>query len=401
MQKKKRHRSPEGADSEGSETGRQSSLDFDGAPSAPPPPRRLGETSGFSAAYVDRDPDVAADPAPTSGSNPDDTLTPATLNKAQIQAALKQRGASANPGGGGDTLKMPAIKKSDVRPKADWGPMKGATPENWEGARERQGIPRAVKTRVARLPRRSPRSRFGFFSWVFGFWGLLFRMLLLTVLVLGLTAGIGYEAIRMYISTEQVVVPNVRGMKAENALEILSAKKLNLIRDRAEPTTLVAPGEIIEQKPQPGDTTKEGATVRVVISSGKANFMVPDVINETRENALNKIKGAGLQEGNITYIENASVAKDIVINQNPEPNKGLEAAAPVNLLVSSGPKGTSFLMPELTGKTVAEAKAALAKVGITDIEVNPADAAGQVTGQEPLVGKQVLQTQKVVIHAGK
>jgi hypothetical protein len=193
--------------------------------------------------------------------------------------------------------------------------------------------------RVAEV--RPRRREGGFFTFVFSVIGLIIRMVIVLVLVGALGAVVGYEAVRLYVRTPEVVVPNVKGMKLPDAFDTLGQKKLGLLKERVEPNSLVAPGEIIEQKPPPGTKAKEGTVVRVVVSSGRANYIVPDVIGERRENAENKIRGAGLEVGDISYLESETVPRDCVISQNPEPNKGLEQPAPVHLLLSKGPPRSS------------------------------------------------------------
>jgi len=70
-------------------------------------------------------------------------------------------------------------------------------------------------------------------------------------------------------------------------------------------------------------------------------------------------------------------------------------------LVSAGPPGKSMTMPDLAGISLAEAKAALKRLGITDIKVSPDGATdkARVTGHDPLVGKTIFQTDRVTITA--
>ena len=255
------------------------------------------------------------------------------------------------------------------------------------------------------MPRRdyAPRSHISIFGFIFGFFGLILKMIFVTALVMGISGWLGFQALKMYVKTEEVSVPNVRGMKIADAIDVLSTKKLSILKDRAESSGLVAPGEIIDQRPQAGVTAKSGTIVRVVISSGQANFVVPDLTGETRDNAVNKIKGARLEVGNITYMEDSKYAKDTVINQTPEKNKGLDQAVKVDLLISSGPPGSALTMPDLTGKSLAEAKKILANLKITDVVIEPPNAplASAVLSQEPLMGKLAVQTQRVTLRVKK
>jgi eukaryotic-like serine/threonine-protein kinase len=228
-------------------------------------------------------------------------------------------------------------------------------------------------------------------------------MIFVTVLVLALAMFISYEVIRTYVRTDEVVVPNIKGMKVLDAMKLLSGdgkKELGLIQERAEASGFVAPGEVIEQKPAAGTTVKKGSPVRVTVSSGRARLQVPEVVRESKDNATNKIKGAGLEVGDMIYVENEQVPKDHVISQSPDGGKGLDESTRVDLMVSKGPRGNSLTMPDVTGISPADARDRLSKAGITDIVVEPPGVDGVVREQQPLVGKIVQQTQRVVLRVG-
>lgn len=312
--------------------------------------------------------------------------------KRAASAAAEKRSpeAGAASPAGGDTV--PVMKS------VDYDPAK---------ARRAQRGPVRPTGKPAQLPR--PRRhttapvRFGFFGFLFGLIGLVVRMLIVTVLVGGIVGFASYWIIQTYVKTPQVLVPSVRGMSVQQAFETLSKTNLPMVQERAEPSPLVPPGEVIEQRPAPGIWTKEGTTVRLVVSSGRSNFVVPDVRGETRDTAIGKIKGAQLEVGNVTFLPDDKVPADVVITQNPEANKGLDQPSKVDLLISSGPPGKPLTMPEVTGVTVQEAQARLSRLGVSDVRVEPANVAADalVTGQDPLVGKTIFQSQQVILQARK
>jgi beta-lactam-binding protein with PASTA domain len=250
------------------------------------------------------------------------------------------------------------------------------------------------------IPRSAP-VRFGIFSVVFGLMGFVFRLGLATTIILAIAFAGGYYAAMSYIRQDEVVVPSVRGMKVESAFETLSDKALAVIRDRTEASALVAPGEIIEQRPAPGIKTKRGSTVRLVISSGRANFVVPNVVGESRENATNKIRGARFEVGNTLYLEDDMIPRDYVISQTPEAGKGMDFAGKVDLALSAGPRGTGKTMPLVSGKSLAEARTILSVAGIMEIVTEPDNAPPNavVTSQEPPGGAMLVTGARVVLRA--
>jgi PASTA domain len=173
------------------------------------------------------------------------------------------------PRSGSDTLRMRTVAPGPDRPRPFGRPAR---------LRPRAG-------RVAEHPKMPTATKFGFFSFIFGFIGLIVRMAVVTLLVMAIVGLISYEAIRHYIKTDPVIVPDVRGIPVSVAFDRLSEKKLSMVKEKSESSGLVAPGEITNQDPVAGTKTKVGSTVRVTVSSGRSNYVVPNVVNESRENA--------------------------------------------------------------------------------------------------------------------
>lgn len=221
--------------------------------------------------------------------------------------------------------------------------------------------------------------------------------------MLGLGALIGFMVMTEYIKTPEVTVPNVSGMKIEEAFTVLSDKNLGVIKRGTESSGLVAPGEIISQQPPAGSAAKVNTDVGVVISSGRSQFVVPNVVNETKENAINKIRGARLEVGNALTLEDNSVPRGNVISQTPIGGTGSDEVIKVDLMISAGPPGKSLTMPDLAGRSVLEARAALKAVGIEDVVTEPEDAAADavIESHSPLVGKTVFQTDKIILTTTK
>ncbi len=326
---------------------------------------------------------AAGDPAQTAASE----VPAATAIAAGGSVATPPKGTASHPqssGAGGDTIRLRVSPRTHAR-ALNTSPGRGI----------RRRLPDIRQGRSAA----ASSNNYGPFSLLFGFLWLIFKMVFFTALVLGLGALIGFMVMTEYIKTPETTVPNVSGMKVDEAFEVLSDKSLGVIKLRTESSALVAPGEIVSQQPPAGAKAKENTDVGVVISSGRSQFVVPDVVGETRENAVNKIRGARLEVGNILPLEDNSVPAGNVISQTPSGKEGFDEAVKVDLMISAGPPGKSLNMPDLTGLTVLEAKAALQAVGIETVITVPEDAepTAKVKSQSPLVSKTVFQTDKVTL----
>ena len=100
----------------------------------------------------------------------------------------------------------------------------------------------------------------------------------------------------------------------------------------------VEAGNVISQNPTAGSTAEEVATVTLVISQGKEDVKMPNVVGSGRESAVNTIEGLGLVVGTITEEYSDTVDEGKVISQSVVADKTVQPGTTVNLVVSLGKK---------------------------------------------------------------
>jgi beta-lactam-binding protein with PASTA domain/predicted Ser/Thr protein kinase len=123
--------------------------------------------------------------------------------------------------------------------------------------------------------------------------------------------------VRLLVSQgpEQVTVPDVTGLTRESAEARLRDEGLEVSAEEQESD--VAEGDVISQNPSAGTKVTRGDTVTIVVSTGKPQVDVPDVVGMSEERATSRLTGAGLspvrQERTVT-----DPAQDgVVIEQRP------------------------------------------------------------------------------------
>ncbi|MCP6280452.1 PASTA domain-containing protein, partial [Klebsiella pneumoniae] len=79
-----------------------------------------------------------------------------------------------------------------------------------------------------------------------------------------------------------------------------------------------------------------GSTVTVHFSTGSAMVKVPDLSGKTQEDARKALKEAGLEGGNTSQEDSATVAKDRVIYTNPQAGNSVARGTTVDLVLSTG-----------------------------------------------------------------
>jgi serine/threonine-protein kinase len=100
----------------------------------------------------------------------------------------------------------------------------------------------------------------------------------------------------------QVSVPNVAGQTRDEAESSLREAGLNVATEQ-EFSDSVDKGQVVDTSPAAGTLVERGATVTMRISKGAERVEVPDVTGETQDNARSTIEGAGLRVGKVTEEE--------------------------------------------------------------------------------------------------
>jgi serine/threonine-protein kinase len=195
---------------------------------------------------------------------------------------------------------------------------------------------------------------------------------------------------------DKVTVPSVTGQS--QALATAHLQQAGLTASATQASSPSTPtGSVISQSVVAGSRVAKGSRVGIVVSSGPASLAMPAVVGENEAEAVAKLRAAGLRPSTQSQ-PSARVPAGTVISTNPSAGIELQVGSGVTVVVSSGPQRVN--VPEVTGSTQAEAKAALTAVGLKvgAIAHQPAPsgtAAGTVLSQSPAAGAS-LQTGQTV-----
>ena len=116
---------------------------------------------------------------------------------------------------------------------------------------------------------------------------------------------------------------------------------------------------------------------------------VPDLAGLTLDEARGLLEKTRLRPGNVTRVPGEAAA-ETVVGQAPPASTSLDPGSGVDIQLSTGPQAVA--LPDLVGKTVAEALAALAGLPLRIVRVDsvPTSAGnGTVVRQSPPAGSQV------------
>jgi serine/threonine-protein kinase len=212
--------------------------------------------------------------------------------------------------------------------------------------------------------------------------------LLALALIAGALVGgwVAYQGFQDQLNAnEPVAVPDVEGSVERLAVQQIreaGLKELVERRDNAE----VKEGVVFEQDPQPGDRTDRGNFVTIVVSTGPKKVNVPNVVGQSRDQAVSALTSAGLKP-NVVPVNSLEDVNTVLATAPKAGTEVLEGTA-VRVNVSSGPKPVT--VPNVIGSPFESAESALQGVGfaVAREEVEDTEPAGTVVGQNPAAGTQ-------------
>ncbi len=210
---------------------------------------------------------------------------------------------------------------------------------------------------------------------------LLKKIIIVLTLVIGafLVGVLGFNFLLMpwFVKLgKEVEIPEVIGKTLGEAEIILSEAKLNHHVQSQIYDPLIPEGLIARQTPGPGIRVKEGKRVYLVVSAGPQLVQVPHLKGVRLAQAERLINLVGLKIGRVLWIHSATIPHGNVIASNPVSGQELELGKEIGLMVSKGEEKETFLMPNLIGLSVAEAKMMIETKRLVLGEIKPIDTEG-------------------------
>ena len=168
---------------------------------------------------------------------------------------------------------------------------------------------------------------------------------------------------------EYLTVPSVVGKKTEDAIKFLEAKGFNVeIQDSVYVDTAKM-GIVLKQLPDPNSTVKINRSVYLTVNRLTLPLVdMPSLQGKTLNYALEILKRSHLVLGDTTFRPDFMMGSVLDQSYKGSPIQSgakLPWGSRVDLVIGSGLSEQRFMVPELEGLTLAQAKAILEENGIT------------------------------------
>jgi len=184
---------------------------------------------------------------------------------------------------------------------------------------------------------------------------------------------------------EQVSLPSVVGLTQDGAEAKITAAGLTVGNVKQESSDTVESGKVISQSPDPDASrfVDPDTVVDLVVSTGRPEVEIPDIIGDNKNAAQQQLEDLGLKVS--LKSKKSDENKDDVLRVVPDVGTKVAFGSRVTIYYSLGPGQ----VPDVVGKTFEEAKRILEDAGFTVNQLpdsQSTEPAGTVTQQSPPAG---------------
>ena len=198
-------------------------------------------------------------------------------------------------------------------------------------------------------------------------------------------------------------IPDVENMTQTAAINALLEKGFRAPATESQYSDTVESGLAIGTEPEGGSTVALDSEITLYISQGPSAIQIPDTLPGMSEaQARDTLRLLGLQGGNTTTVNSATVPEGRVIETAPGVGTSVQMGSTVDLVLSSG----KVSVPNVVDMEVEEARAFLAdpayglETEVEEVE-NSVVEPGTVTGQSAQPGSDVPQGSTIKLTVAK
>ena len=203
------------------------------------------------------------------------------------------------------------------------------------------------------------------------------------------------------VVTGDAKIPTVVGLLYDDASKRLAEVGFQAARGESRFHGGAPKESVLEQDPRAGTRDVEGATVTLIVSAGQQMVAVPAIVGLNQTDAQTTLEGAGFELGQVLEKPSKQPRGEVI---ESTPAAGAKAGIPssVAIVVSAGSSVT--LVPNVVGRTVADARRLLQDARLAPGGVNAVGGASAETGivqtQSPPAGAQVAVGSRVALQVG-
>lgn len=228
------------------------------------------------------------------------------------------------------------------------------------------------------------------------------------LITLGVTAFLlllmDFLILPWWVNRDEIKVPNVVGMKEQEAFSLLEENDLNPIIADTTFNESFPKGTIVLQRPEQNATVKVGRRVYLFLSGGEPTVLVPQLKGKSVRDAKFALERIGLKLGVVDQLPSNS-PMNMIFDQEFVEGTPIKKGQAVGVSVSIGVESGAIEVPDLVGKSLNEATKVLAdsllKVGKITYQISFSLLPNTIIDQYPSKGNKLNKDEPVDLFVTK
>jgi beta-lactam-binding protein with PASTA domain len=218
------------------------------------------------------------------------------------------------------------------------------------------------------------------------------------IVLIGALGGLGIWVANSWLLPRHVgsgttfSMPLLEGRSREEVYAACADHGLLLSERAAEYDASLPSGYLLRQDPRPGTRVKPGRRTIVVFSAGPRLFSVPGLRGRTERQTRLTLEDLGLIPGDVIRVAGEEPA-GLVLSSRPGAGARIPVGGRVDLLLSKGPRGTDYIVPDLRRRDLEGVLALLEGSGLARPRIRyrtgSGERPGRVLDQVPVAGSRL------------
>ena len=209
--------------------------------------------------------------------------------------------------------------------------------------------------------------------------------IIIAVLLVLAAAGAGFAAWRMGAFSDTKAAPDLLDMTLEEATAYAEEEGFRLKQGKDIYSSDYAEGRVCLQDPEPGSEMPKGGVIKINLSKGSKEGMVPNVVGMYENEVEGYLKEHGYVLGNVKVITSPE-EEGLVLEQSPAAGTSLDKESKIDIVVSDGEGVEKASVPSVTRMPLEDAKKEITsagfEVGNITYDYNESIGKGYVTYQQ-------------------
>ena len=208
---------------------------------------------------------------------------------------------------------------------------------------------------------------------------------IIAVLLVLAAAGAGFAAWKMGVFSDTMPAPDLLDMTLEDATAYAEENGIRLKQGKDVYSSDYSEGRVCLQDPEPGADMPKGGAIRVNLSKGSKEGMVPNVVGMYESEVEGYLSEHGYVLGNVKVITSPE-EEGLVLEQSPVAGTSLDKESSIDIVVSDGQGVEKASVPSVTRMPLEDAKKEITgagfEVGNITYDYNESIGKGYVTYQQ-------------------